>query len=143
MGGTPIVCGAKQKLNLMIAFVLNVIKHKIGRGLEKLKSKGAKTMNKINLKNIDKGTVSRLLILIVALVNAILQMCGYDTLPIENDKIESIISTVFLIGTTLWNTWKNCNITTISQEAQQIADAVRYGDLLLDDLRELVNKVKR
>ena len=100
-------------------------------------------MNKINLKNIGKGTVSRLLILIVALVNAILQMCGYDTLPIENDKIESIISTVFLIVTTLWNTWKNCNITTISQEAQQIADAVRYGDLLLDDLRELVDKAKR
>lgn len=100
-------------------------------------------MNKINIKNIDVNTVARVLILVVALVNTILQMCGQDTLPIENDKIESIVSTVFLIGTTLWNTWKNCNVTTISQEAQQIADAVRHGDLLLDDLRELSAKIKK
>lgn len=100
-------------------------------------------MNKLNLKNINAFTIARVLILAIALINSILQTCGYDTLPIENEEVENIVSTVFLIVTTLWNTWKNCNVTTISQEVQQIADAVKQGDLLLDDLRELKDKIRK
>lgn len=99
-------------------------------------------MNKINLKGVTAEAVTGVLILLIALVNAVLQMFGVNTLPIENEEVSNIISTVFLIITALWNTWKNRNVTTISQEVQQIADAIRNGEILEDDVKELINKIK-
>lgn len=81
-------------------------------------------------------------ILLVALINAVLQMFGINTLPIEDEEVSNIVSTVFLIVTALWNTWKNRNVTTISQEVQQIADAVRNGEILEDDVKKLISKIK-
>ena len=99
-------------------------------------------MKNINLKGINAETVAGVLILLVALVNAVLQMFGINTLPIENEEVTNIVSTVFLIATTLWNTWKNHNVTTISQEVQQMADAVRNGEILEDDVKNLISKIK-
>ena len=67
-------------------------------------------MSKINLKGITSETVTGVLILLVSLINAILQMLGFNTLPIANDDVSSIVSIVFLIITTLYNTYKNRNI---------------------------------
>ena len=100
-------------------------------------------MNKINLKGVTAEAVTWVLILLVALVNATLQMFGVDTLPIENEEISSIISTIFLIVTALWNTWKNRNITTIAQEMQVLTDAVKNGEILEDDIKTLINKIKK
>lgn len=99
-------------------------------------------MNKINLKGITAENVTGIFILLVALINAVLQIFGINTLPIEDVEVSNIISTVFLIATTLWNTWKNRNITTVSQEVQQIADAVRSGELLEKDIKELIVKIR-
>lgn len=99
-------------------------------------------MNKINIKGITAENVTGILILLVALINAVLQMFGINTLPIEDGEITNIISTVFLIATTLWNTWKNRNITTVSQEVQQIADAIKSGELLEKDVKELIEKIR-
>ena len=99
-------------------------------------------MNKINLKGITAENATGIFILLVALINAVLQIFGINTLPIEDVEVSNIISTVFLISTTLWNTWKNRNITTVSQEVQQIADAVRSGELLEKDVKELIEKIR-
>ena len=100
-------------------------------------------MKNINLKGVNAETVTGVLILLVALVNAILQMFGINTLPIENEEITSIVSTVFLIVTVLWNTWKNRNISTASQTAQQITNAIKNGEILVEDVTELINKCKK
>ena len=100
-------------------------------------------MNKINLKGITTEAITNVFILIVALVNAILQMLGINTLPIESEEISAIISGVFLVGMALWNTWKNRNVTTVAQEVQQIADAVKNGELLIEDVQALISKVKK
>lgn len=99
-------------------------------------------MNKINLKGVTAEAVIGVLILLIALVNAVLQMFGVNTLPIENEEVSNIISTVFLIITALWNTWKNRNVTTISQEVQQIADAMRNGEILEKDVKEMISRIK-
>lgn len=99
-------------------------------------------MKNINLKGVNAETVTGVLILLVALVNAILQMFGINTLPIENGEISEIVSTVFLIVTVLWNTWKNRNISTASQTAQQITNAIKSGEILVEDVNELINKCK-
>lgn len=100
-------------------------------------------MKNINLKGVNAETVTGVLILLVALVNAVLQMFGINTLPIENGEISEIVSTVFLIITVLWNTWKNRNISTASQTAQQITNAIKNGEILVEDVNELINKCKR
>lgn len=99
-------------------------------------------MNKINLKGITAETVTGILILLLALVNATLQMFGVNTIPIENDEVTNIVSTIFLILTVLYNTWKNRNITTASQVSQNITDAIKSGEVLADDIMFIVDKMK-
>ena len=100
-------------------------------------------MNKINLKGVSTETVTGILILLLALVNAVLQMFGVETLPINNEEISTIISTIFLIVTALYNTWKNRNLTTASQSAQEITNAIKNGEILVEDVEVLINKIKK
>ena len=100
-------------------------------------------MNKINLKGITSEAVTGVLILVVALINAVLQMFGINTLPIENEEISVIVSGVFVICAALYNTWKNRNVTSASQIAQQVTDMIKNGELLIEDVQALVSKVKK
>ena len=99
-------------------------------------------MKKINLKGVTAEAVTGVLVLLVALINAVLQMFGINTLPIENGEVSEIVSTVFLIVTTLYNVYKNRNISTASQKAQQITNALKSGELLVEDVDTLLNKIK-
>ena len=100
-------------------------------------------MKNINLKGVTAEAVTGVLVLLVALINAVLQMFGINTLPIENEEVTSIVSTVFLIVTAFWNTYKNRNISTASQTAQQITDAIKNGEIFVEDVNELINKCKK
>lgn len=100
-------------------------------------------MSKINLKGITKEALINVFILLLALVNAILQMLGLNILPIENKDLSEVISILFLIATTLYNTYKNRNVSTASQIAQQVTDSIKNGELLVDEVKELLNKVKK
>lgn len=99
-------------------------------------------MKKINLKGITAEAVAGVLILLIALVNAILQMLGFSTLPIENEEVSNIVSIVFLIITTLYNTYKNRNVSLASQSAQNVCDAIKSGELLIEDVNALLEKCK-
>lgn len=100
-------------------------------------------MKNINLKEVTAETITGILILLIALINAVLQIFGINTLPIENEDITNIISTVFLITTAIWNTWKNRNISSASQVAQTITDAIKNGEILEDDVKLLIDKIKK
>jgi len=100
-------------------------------------------MNKINLSGITSESISGILILLLALINAVLQMFGINTLPIESKEITAIISGIFLIGTSLWNTWKNRNLSTASQLAQSITDSLKNGEILEEDVQKLINKIRK
>lgn len=100
-------------------------------------------MKKINLKGVTSEAVAGVLILIVALVNAVLQMFGYNTLPIADADVSEIVSTVFLIGATLYNTWKNRNLSSASQTGQKVVDAIKSGELLVEEVDELLAKVHK
>lgn len=99
-------------------------------------------MNKFNLKGVNKEAITGIAILLLALVNATLQMFGINALPIENEEITNIVSTLFLIITALYNTWKNRNLTTASQTAQTITDAIKNGEILADDIMFIVDKIR-
>jgi SPP1 family holin len=63
------------------------------------------------MKNIDKGTIVRTVVLFVALINQGLAAFGYSVLPFNNDEIELFVSTLFTVVTALIAWWKNNNIT--------------------------------
>jgi SPP1 family holin len=62
-------------------------------------------------KKISAGTVARFILLAVALINSGLQMAGYQTIPVNEDGVETFISLAFLAGASLWAYWKNNDVT--------------------------------
>ena len=99
-------------------------------------------MKRINLKGINAKSVAGVLILVVALVNAVLQMLGFETLPISNEEVSTIVSSIFLIGSAIYTTYKNFNCSTASQTAQRVTDAIKQGEILVEDVDELIDKCK-
>lgn len=100
-------------------------------------------MKKNNLKGVNVQSVTGVALLAVALINAVLQMFGYDTLPISNDDISAIISSVFVVITAAYTTYKNLNVSKASQTAQQITDLIKSGELLAEDVDEFIDKFKK
>lgn len=71
------------------------------------------------MKNFDKGTVIRTVLLLIALVNQSLIMFGRPVLPIEEDQVTSLAETLYLAGsmiftlaTTLTAWFKNNYVTS-------------------------------
>lgn len=100
-------------------------------------------MKKVNLKGVTSEAVAGVLILLIALVNAVLQMFGLNTIPIADADVSEIVSTVFLIGATLYNVYKNRNVSLASQKAQQVTNAIKNGELLIEEVDELLAKVRK
>ena len=100
-------------------------------------------MKKINLSGVTAEAVTGVLLFVIALVNAVLQMFGINTIPIADSDVSEIVSTVFLIVTALWNTYKNRNISSASQISQEITNAIKNGEILVDEVEELLQKVRQ
>lgn len=64
--------------------------------------------------NITAGTIARTIVLLLALANQVLAMCGKQILNIADDDIYQVVSIVFTIGASVWSWWKN---NSFSQEA--------------------------
>lgn len=99
-------------------------------------------MKKMNLKGVTAEAVTGIALLVLALINAVLQMFGMNVLPIQNDDISNIVSVIFLIVTAAWNTWKNRNFTKASQEAQALTDMIKNGEILIDQIEDVIQKFK-
>lgn len=99
-------------------------------------------MKKLNLKEVTAEAVTGIALLVLALINAVLQMFGMNVLPIQNDDISNIVSVIFLIVTAAWNTWKNRNFTKASQEAQALTDMIKNGEILIDQIEDVIQKFK-
>lgn len=99
-------------------------------------------MKKLNLKGVTAEAVTGIALLVLALINAVLQMFGMNVLQIQNDDISNIVSVIFLIVTAAWNTWKNRNFTKASQEAQALTDMIKNGEILIDQIEDVIQKFK-
>ncbi len=70
------------------------------------------------MKKLDAGTITRTILIIVALVNQGLLIAGKNPLPFEDDQIAQVISFGFVFVTSLVAWWKNNNFTKEAIEAQ-------------------------
>ncbi|MEC1863109.1 phage holin [Bacillus licheniformis] len=54
------------------------------------------------MKNLDKGTVVRTVLLFIALVNQTLIMFGKPVLPISEDQVNTLADALYLAGSTVF-----------------------------------------
>ena len=73
----------------------------------------------IKLKNISKGTIIRTALLLLALVNQVLTICGVSPIPIEDEQLTLLLSTAWTIGQSAWGFWKNNSFTGAAIEADK------------------------
>lgn len=99
-------------------------------------------MKKLNLKGLTPSSITTVVVLLTALINAVLQIFGINTIPITNDEVSEIVSILFLIVTSLYSTYKNFNVTPASQIAQNITDSIKNGELVAEDIEEILKKIK-
>ena len=64
---------------------------------------------------IDSGTVSRFLVLLLALVNQALTMFGHPVLNIDDTTITQLVSLAWTAGSAIWCYWKDNDVTTAAR----------------------------
>lgn len=57
---------------------------------------------KNHIKNLDRGTVIRTVLLFIALINQALIMFGYPIIPIEEGQITGLVDGIYLVGSILF-----------------------------------------
>ena len=85
------------------------------------------------MKKTDIGTITRTILVIIALVNQGLVIAGKNPLPFEDDQIAQVISFGFTAVTALMAWWKNNNFTAEAKEAQ----------LYLKDMKRVKKAMKK
>lgn len=70
----------------------------------------------MNTPKINAGTITRTVLLVLALVNQALTIFGYSPIPVEDASVEQFISLAFTIGAAVWAWWKDNDITKAARE---------------------------
>ena len=74
------------------------------------------------MKNIDAGTLTRTIVLALALVNSGLAMFGYYVIPLDEEQLSNFINMAFLGVATILAWWKNNPITKEAKWADEKKD---------------------
>lgn len=74
---------------------------------------------------VKTDTIIRTVVLIIALVNQVLTVCGYSVLPITDDQVAELLSLILTIGASLWSWWKNNSFTQNAIEADEILECLK------------------
>lgn len=80
--------------------------------------------NKINIKGLKSEDWARVIFLILVVV-----LSCYEIFK-NNMSLESAITSALCIITTIWNTWKNFNLTNGAQIAQEALNKLKNGEII-------------
>lgn len=84
--------------------------------------------NKFNLSGVNAGTIARTAVLLLALSNQALAACGKTVLPIDDDEMNTFITTSITIGAAAVAWWKNNSMTEHAQTADNYMKALKHGE---------------
>lgn len=74
---------------------------------------------------VDAKTIVRLLVLVVAMVNAVAAMFGKQlNLEVDQELWYNIVSALLVIGAGVWAAWKDNNITKQARISAEVAKQV-------------------
>lgn len=68
---------------------------------------------------IDAGTIARTIILFLALLNQILGIFGVQAIPIEDEQINMIVTTLWTVIAAIIAWWKNNSFTQNAIKAEK------------------------
>lgn len=71
-----------------------------------------------------KQAITRLIVLVIALINSLLAHYGKPVIRSDEALIYQTLSDVILIGSIAWTYWKNNNITHNAQQAQEFKNVL-------------------
>ncbi|MFR7536853.1 phage holin [Monoglobus pectinilyticus] len=78
--------------------------------------------------NITAGTIARTIVLLLALANQVLAMCGKQVLNIADDDIYQIVSIVFTISASVWSWWKNNSFSVNAINADKYLNKLKKNE---------------
>lgn len=76
---------------------------------------------------INKETIIRTVILVIALVNQILTAAGKNPLPFSEDELYTGLTLLFTVAATIWAWWKNNSFTKNAIAADRYKDELKYN----------------
>lgn len=81
-----------------------------------------------NVNKVSQGTIIRTVLLVVALVNQVLLMLGYDVIPVSDEQIAELLGTAFTIVMAIINWWKNNSFTRAAIAADTYMNSLKRGE---------------
>ena len=76
---------------------------------------------------ISAGTIARTIILVLALVNQVLSMAGIQIIPIADEDINTLVTTLWTVCASLAAWWKNNSFTRAALDGDAVMRAKREG----------------
>lgn len=76
-----------------------------------------------------RNAIIRVIVLLVAVINALLTAKGNNPIPLDENEITEILSYVFDIAMCVWVWWKNAPITKAAQKAQNDLETYRNEEV--------------
>lgn len=80
------------------------------------------------MKNVKIGTIVRLIVMILSMVNMLLTVNGKNPLPWSEDEMYIGLSQVAAILTTVWTWWKNNSFTKEAIKADEYLEELKNGN---------------
>ena len=80
-----------------------------------------------NKTNISAGTIARTIVLALALINQLLTVTGHAVLPITDEQVNTLVSTIWTVVAALWAWWKNNSFTAAAVEADVVKADLKAG----------------
>ena len=66
--------------------------------------------------------------IVSAIVVIMVQCAAMFGISLDGDAVQTVVSAVVLLATTVYAIWKNHNFTTEACEAQKVLDELKEGD---------------
>lgn len=68
---------------------------------------------------LDAGTITRTIVLLLTMVNAVLALLGKDKIPFTENGIYEAVTVITTLGATIWAWWKNNAFTHNARKAEK------------------------
>lgn len=88
---------------------------------------------------ITNATITRTIVLFIALLNQALASFGKSPLPFNSEELTEFISNIITIGAALWAYWGNNSITVGAKLGDKIMNAVNKGKIDSKAVEEFLN----
>lgn len=79
------------------------------------------------MNKITSGTIIRTICLLLALANQLLSVAGISPLPIEDEAVSMLVTTLATIGTALVAWWKNNSFTGPAIQGDLVMREIKGG----------------